>query len=85
MVKWTLITLQPIHDCEGGQTTRRATNGEGRPNYLASTEGRLLFNPRVRDPTDKKGGKRFRRRFRVPHRPLSQKEVRLLVSRLIHC
>ena len=40
---------------------------EGRPNYLASTWGRLLLNARVRDPTDKKGGKLFRRRFRVPY------------------
>jgi Plant transposon protein len=40
---------------------------EGRPNYLAPTWGRLLLNPRVRDPTVKKGGKLFRRRFCVPY------------------
>ena len=40
---------------------------EGKPNYLASTWGRLLFNARIRDPTDKKGGKLFRRRFCVPY------------------
>jgi hypothetical protein len=40
---------------------------EGKSNYLTSTWGRLLFNARIRDPTDKKGGKLFRRRFRVPY------------------
>ena len=39
---------------------------EGRPNYSASCWGRMLTNDRIRDPTDRKGGKLFRRRFRVP-------------------
>lgn len=40
---------------------------EGRPQYETSTWGRLLTNPRFQDPTDRKGGQQFRRRFRVPY------------------
>ena len=36
-------------------------------NYMASTWGRMLQSNRINDPTDRKGGKLFRRRFRVPY------------------
>ena len=39
---------------------------EKRPNYDQSTWGQMLANPRSQDPSDKKGGQLFRRRFRVP-------------------
>ena len=39
---------------------------EGRPPYDMSCWGRMLVNPRTKDPTDRKGGVLFRRRFRVP-------------------
>lgn len=39
---------------------------ERRPNYDQSTWGLMLANPRSQDPSDKKGGQLFRRRFRVP-------------------
>jgi hypothetical protein len=39
---------------------------EGRPPYEMSCWGRMLVNPRSRDPGDRKGGVLFRRRFRVP-------------------
>jgi hypothetical protein len=47
---------------------------EGRPNYSASCWGRMLTNDRVKDPTDRKGGKLCRRRFRVPY-PIFEKLV----------
>lgn len=40
---------------------------EGKPNYEASDWGRMLTNDRMKNPLDRKGGKLFRRRFRVPH------------------
>ena len=46
---------------------RRQRKWEGRPNYMASTWGRMLQSNRINDPTDRKGGKLFRRRFRVPY------------------
>ena len=39
---------------------------QGRPPYETSTWGYMLSNPRSQDPTDRKGGQLFRRRFRVP-------------------
>lgn len=39
---------------------------EVRPPYEKSTWGLMLSNPRSQDPTDRKGGQLFRRRFRVP-------------------
>jgi hypothetical protein len=45
----------------------RPRRSEERPNYLASTWGRMLNNDRTKDPTDRKGGVLFRRRFRVPY------------------
>ena len=39
---------------------------EERPDYMSSVWGRMLLNDRVKDPSDRKGGKLFRRRFRVP-------------------
>ena len=44
---------------------------EGRPPYDTSCWGRMLVNPRTKDPTDRKGGVLFCRRFRVPF-PLFQ-------------
>jgi hypothetical protein len=40
---------------------------EKRPDYKSSVWGRMLVNPRIQDPDDRKGGKLFRRRFRVPY------------------
>ena len=45
---------------------RKQRRWEGRPNYTMSTWGRKLQSERVTDPTGRKGGKLFRRRFRVP-------------------
>ena len=39
---------------------------ERRPNYMESTWGIILTNHRLKDPSDRKGGKLFRGRFRVP-------------------
>ena len=49
---------------------------EGRPNYMASLWGSLLSNDRVKDPADRKGGKLFRRRFRVPY-PIFEQSVQM--------
>ena len=38
---------------------------EKRPNYDQSTWGEMLANPRSQDPSDRKGGQFFRRRFRI--------------------
>ena len=46
---------------------RRQRKWECRPNYMESTWGRMLRSDRINDPTDRKGGKLFRRRFRVPY------------------
>ena len=46
---------------------RRHRKWEDRLNYMASTWGRMLQSNRINDPTDRKGGKLFRRRFRVPY------------------
>ena len=43
-----------------------------RPPYDMSCWSRMLVNPRTQDPTDRKGGVLFRRRFRVPF-PLLQR------------
>jgi hypothetical protein len=47
---------------------------EERPPYAMSCWGRMLVNPRTKDPSDAKGGKLFRLRFRVPF-PLFQRLV----------
>lgn len=44
----------------------RQRKWEERPPYNMSPWGRMLVHPRTKDPTDRKGGKLFRRRFRVP-------------------
>ena len=44
----------------------RVRKSEDRPMYQYSTWGRMLVNPRTRDPSDRKGGVLFRTRFRVP-------------------
>ena len=46
---------------------RKHRRWEGRPNYIMSTWDRRLQSERVTDPNDRKGGKLFRRRFRVPY------------------
>ena len=46
---------------------RRHRKWEDRPNYMASTWGRMLQSNRINDPTDRKGGKLFRRRYRVSY------------------
>ena len=38
-----------------------------RPNYMDSTWGKILRDKKFRDPTMRRGGKLFRRRFRVPY------------------
>ena len=47
---------------------------EGRENYDYSCWGRMVVNDRMKDPGDRKGGKLFRRRFRVPY-PLFEQLV----------
>ena len=46
---------------------RKQRRWEGCPNNMMSTWGRMLQSERVTDPTDGKGWKLFRRRFRVPY------------------
>ena len=47
---------------------------ERRPNYMESTWGRILTNP-----SDRRGGKLFRRRFRVPY-PMFEKLVEITTT-----
>jgi hypothetical protein len=47
-----------------------------RPDYWSSEWGRELRTRRWENPADKKGGKRFRRRFRVPY-PVFQEIVNI--------
>ena len=54
----------------------RVRKSEDRPMYQYSTWGRMLVNPRTRDPSDRKGGVLFRTRFRVPF-PLFERLVQL--------
>ena len=49
---------------------------EGRVNYDYSCWGMMLVNDRMKDPGDRKGGKLFRRRFRVPY-PLFEQIVQM--------
>lgn len=49
---------------------------EGKVPYEYSTWGRMLLNERIKDPADRKGGKLFRLRFRVPY-PLFEKMVEM--------
>ena len=55
-------------------------NCEKRPDYWASNWGKMLIDGRCRMPGDRKGGKRFRRRFRVPY-PLFEKLVKIVRDR----
>lgn len=52
---------------------------EERPPYHMSPWGRMLVHPRTKDPTDRKGGKLFRRRFRVPF-PLFERITELNIN-----
>ena len=47
---------------------------EERPPYSMSTWGRVLVNPRCKNPFDKKGGILFKRRFRLSY-PMFQQIV----------
>ena len=58
----------------------RPRKWEGRPPYDMSTWGRMLVNPRTKDPVDRKGGILFRRRFRVPF-PLLERLVVTCLAR----
>ena len=58
-----MAEIEVIHEIK----ERRQRKWEGRPNYMESTWGRMLQSNRINDPTDRKGGKLFRRRFRVPY------------------
>ena len=49
---------------------------ERRPIYVESSWGRILTNPRFQDPSDRRGGKLFRRRFRVPY-PMFESLVKI--------
>lgn len=49
---------------------------EDRPDYSSSVWARMLLSDRIKDPSDRKGGKLFRRRFRVPY-PLFLDVVKL--------
>lgn len=49
---------------------------EGKVHYEYSDWGRMLLNERIKDPADRKGGKLFRKRFRVPY-PLFEKMVQM--------
>ena len=50
---------------------------EIRPTYRDSTWGRMLLNPRIQDPVDRKGGRLFRKRFRVPF-PMFEKILNIV-------
>jgi Plant transposon protein len=52
---------------------------EGVIDYDYSTWGRMLVNDRIKDPGDRKGGKLFRRRFRVPY-PLFEQLVAITME-----
>lgn len=49
---------------------------EGRPPYHLSPWGMMLVHPRTKIPNDRKGGKLFRKRFRVPF-PLFERLVEM--------
>jgi Plant transposon protein len=55
----------------------KSRKSEDRPLYHMSTWGQLLLSRRIKDPTDRKGGLLFRRRFRVPY-PIFEKIVKLV-------
>jgi hypothetical protein len=48
-----------------------------RPIYRDSTWDRMLLNPRIQDPMDRKGGRLFRKRFRVPF-PMFEKILNIV-------
>ena len=47
-----------------------------RPKYMESTWGRILTDPQFKNPSDRRDGKLFRRRFRVPY-PMFEKLVEI--------
>ena len=56
-------------------------NCEKRQDYWASNWGKMLIDSRCRMPGDRKGGERFRRRFRVPHIPFFERLVKIVWDR----
>ena len=58
--------VDDMNDGIGNLIIFRVRKSEARPMYEYLTWGRMLTNPRTQDPTDKKGGVLFPRRFRVP-------------------
>ena len=71
---------KPWNDVKPIEVKRRRTFAQrkfqGRPPYEKSTWGLILSNPRSQDPTDRKGGQLFRRRFRIPF-PVFQEIVKM--------
>ena len=57
---------EEVDDSKNKMKIFRIRKSEDRPMYEYSTWGRMLRNPRTRDPGDRKGGVLFRLRFRVP-------------------
>ena len=76
-----MLALNPydgeeVNDSKDKMKIIRMRKSEDRPMYEYSTWGRMLRNPRTRDPGDRKGGVLFRLRFRVPF-PLFERIVAL--------
>ena len=76
-----MLALNPydseeLNDSKDKMKMFRMRKSEDRPMYEYSTWGRMLRNPRTRDPGDGKGGVLFRLRFRVPF-PLFERIVAL--------
>ena len=67
---------EEVNDSKYKMIVFRMRKSEDRPMYEYSTWGRMLLNPRTRDPGDRKGGVLFRLRFRVPF-PLFERIVAL--------
>ena len=67
---------EEVDDSKDKMKMFRMRKSEDRPMYEYSTWGRMLRNPRTRDPGDRKGGVPFRLRFRVPF-PLFERIVAL--------
>jgi Plant transposon protein len=74
------LAWKPWNDVNTSEVNRKRNFAkrkfQGRPPYETSTWGLMLSNPRSQDPTDRKGGQLFRRRFRVPF-PTFQKVVKM--------
>ena len=76
-----MLALNPydgeeVNDSKDKLKMFRMRKSEDRPMYKYSIWGRMLRNPRTRDPGDRKRGVLFRLRFRVPF-PLFERIVAL--------